>query len=160
MATTYRKSRIGQAEIETRALRLHPRLRNLLIMVDGKRDVGALQTLLAYDPAATLQELIAFGLVEPVPQRAATAAPAGGDPMPSSTHSTADGAAFQLTRKEAVRALNDALGPAAETTAISMERARTETELRPLLESAVKMIAALRGPAAGRAYAERFSAKS
>ncbi len=177
MATTYRKSRIGQAEIETRALRLQPRLRNLLIMVDGKRDAGALQALLAYEPAAALQELLAFGLIEAVQQRATTTAQvsataaaaatspatstlvAGADSLPSTAHRALDGAAFATLRKEAVRALNDTLGPPAESTAISMERARNETELRPLLQRAANMIAALRGPAAGRAFTERFLSK-
>lgn len=156
MATPYRKSRIGQAEIETRALRLPPRLRSLLIMVDGKRDVDALQALLAYGPAEALQELLAFGLIEAVPQRAPTPTPTPTDSLPSSPHSTLDGAAFARWRQDAVRAVNDALGPAAESTAISMERARSEAELRPLLDRAANMIAALRGPATGRAFAARF----
>lgn len=156
MATIYRKTRIGQAEIETRALRLLPRLRNLLIVVDGKRDEAALQALLGYPPAAALNELLSFGLVEAVQQRAPALASAGGDSVPSTQPTPLGAAAFNLLRKEAVRALNEALGPAAETLAIRMEKATSEAELRPLLQRAAQMLAAVRGAAAGRAYADRF----
>lgn len=156
MATIYRKTRIGQAEIETRALRLLPRLRSLLIVIDGKRDEAALQALLGYPPAAALNELLSFGLVEAVQQRTPAMASAGGDSV-SSTQPAALGApAFKLLRQEAVRAFNDALGPAAETLAIRMEKATSEAELLPLLERAAQMMAAVRGAAAGRAYADRF----
>lgn len=163
MATIYRKSRIGQAEIETRALRLLPRLRNLLIIVDGRRDVEALQAMLGYAPTDALNELLSYGLIETVPQRAGSQTPAPTETAPPATASTPpaalDTAALEQLRKDAVRALNDALGPAAETTAIRMERARSEAELRTLVQRAADMIAGVRGNAAGRAYAERFQPK-
>ena len=163
MATIYRKTRIGQAEIETRALRLLPRLRNLLIIIDGKRDAAALQGMLGYEPAAALNELLAYGLIEPSQQRMVptvdAVAVAAANAAPSTQPPALDAAAFSQLRKEAVRALNDALGPAAETTAMRMEKAQTEAELQPLLERAAGMVAAVRGGAAGRAYAQRFVAK-
>lgn len=158
MATIYRKSRAGQAEIETRALRLPPRLRNLLIMIDGRRDSDALQALLAYAPAAALQELLTHGLIEVASQRAGTPTQVPTEGAGPTTASMPAVALEQL-RKDAVRALNDALGPHAETIAIRMERALTEAELRALIERAVQMIAGVRGSAAGRAYAARFLAQ-
>lgn len=160
MATIYRKTRIGQAEIETRALRLSPRLRSLLIIIDGRRDVVALQSLLGYEPAAALGDLLAFGLIEAAHQRSASLASAGGDSLPSTQPAPLDAVAFNKLRQEAVRALNDALGPAAEATAIRMEKAHSEAELRPLLDRAASMVAAVRGGDAGRAYAERFAGKN
>ncbi len=159
MATIYRKTRIGQAEIETRALRLLPRMRNLLIIIDGRRDVEALQTLLGYEPAAALKELLGYGLIEAVPHRTPSLAGAAADSLPSTQPAALNTAALQQLRQEAVRALNEALGPAAETTAIRLERARTETELRALLERAASMISAVRGGDAGRAYTDRFLPK-
>lgn len=167
MATIYRKSRIGQAEIETRSLRLLPRLRNLLIIVDGRRDVEALQALLGYVPTDALNELLSYGLIEALPPRAdlpaAAPLPAPADATPKASPSTRpaalNAAALEQLRRDAVRALNDTLGPAAETTAIRMERARTEAELRTLVERAADMIASVRGRAAGRAYAERYAVK-
>ncbi len=157
MATFFRKTRIGQAEIETRALRLLPRLRNLLIIIDGRRDVEALQSLLGYAPATALQELLAYGLIEAVEQYPPSLAAAGGHLMTPTPPTTLDAAALAVLRKAAVRALNDALGPAGETLAIRMERSHTEAELRPLLERAAALVASVRGSAAGRAYAERFA---
>ena len=78
MTIFYRKTRIGQAEIETRALRLPPRLRNLLIIIDGRRDVEAVQALLGYAPAMALQELLAYGLIEAAEQRLSPPAAADG----------------------------------------------------------------------------------
>jgi hypothetical protein len=157
MATFYRKSRIGQAEIETRALRLLPRLRNLLIIIDGRRDVHALQALLGYEPGAALQELLGYGLIEAVDAPLPGAAP--GATLPAKSPAAPDPAAFDSLRKAAVRALNDALGPSGETLAIRMEGAATAAELRPLLQRAAALVASVRGSAAGRAYAERFTAQ-
>jgi hypothetical protein len=190
MGTIYRKTRIGQDEIETRALRLLPRMRGLLIVVDGRRDEAELQALLGYEPSAALRELLAYGLIETVSARGASAPNAGpgtdaraganntaAAPMPvaaaapgafpssTETRSTApdaavapafDPATFEQLRKVAVRALNDTLGPAAETAALRMERAATEAEWRAALEKAVSLIATVRGAAAGRAFAARF----
>ncbi len=156
MAPIYRKTRIGQAEIETRALRLLPRLRNLLIIIDGRRDADALQALLGYAPAQALNELLGYGLIEAGAQRASSLAAAGGDSPPSTQAAPFEASAFAELRQAAVRALNDALGPAGETLAIRMERARSEAELRPLLERAAALVASVRGGGAGRAYAERF----
>lgn len=160
MITFYRKTRIGQAEIETRALRLLPRLRNLLIIIDGRRDAEALQALLGYAPATGLQELLAYGLIEAVAQRMSTPAVAGGNAVPSTQVATSDAAAFTALRKAAVRALNDALGLAGETLAIRMERSPTEAELRPLLQLAVALVGSARGAAAGRSFAERFPGRN
>lgn len=156
MTTFYRKTRIGQTEIETRALRLLPRLRSLLIIIDGRRDAAALQALLGYAPATALQELLGYGLIEAVAQHMLAPAAAGGNSVPSTPAATSDAAAFTALRKAAVRALNDALGPAGETLAIPMERSPTEAELRPLLQRAAALVGSVRGAAAGRAYAERF----
>lgn len=156
MTTFYRKTRIGQAEIETRALRLMPRLRNLLIIIDGRRDAEALQAMLGYAPATALQELLAYGLIEAVVQRMAEPATPGGDSVRLTPPAPSDAAAFAALRKAAVRALNDALGPAGETLAIRMERSQNEAELQPLLQRAAALVATARGAAAGRAYAERF----
>ncbi len=159
MGIIYRKTRIGQDEIETRALRLLPRMRALLIVVDGRRDEDDLQAMLGYAPQAALHELLAYGLIEAVGQRAPSALAAAGDAASSTQPSALDPATFAMLRKEAVRALNDALGPAAETTAIRMERASTETELRAALERAASTIAAVRGAAAAREFADRFMPK-
>src|SRR5258706_9128059 len=71
----YRKTALGHAEIANRKLKLHPRIRTMLIMIDGARaeaemraeaqQVGA--------PAEFIEQLAALGLIEKV--RTAAAAP-------------------------------------------------------------------------------------
>jgi hypothetical protein len=55
-----------------------------------------------------------------------------------------------------VRALNELLGPAAESLAIKMEKARYLEELTPLLAQAAQAVANMRGRGAAEAYAKRF----
>jgi len=72
MATIYRKTAKGQAEIETRAHRLPPRLRSALILVDGRRSDEELQRLILVQPQQMLQQLDAQGFIEVIGIAAAT----------------------------------------------------------------------------------------
>ena len=58
-----------------------------------------------------------------------------------------------------VRALNDALGPAAETIALRIERTRNMAELQPQLMQGAQAVANMRGRAAAEAYAAKFLAQ-
>lgn len=161
MPTLFRKTAKGQAEIETRAHRLPPRLRGLLILVDGKRDLAGLAALVPQQAEALLQELVTQGFVESF--EAAGGAPAAPRAAPAAAPTTAAAPApavadFDKLRREAVRALTDAAGPAAETVALRMEKARTLEELRPLFGQAAQVLANMRGRAAAEAYAARFPA--
>jgi hypothetical protein len=158
MALIYRKSAKGLSEIETRAHRLPPRLRSALIVVDGRRDVNELRPLILQQPDETLAALAEQGFIEAVgesapPPPAPVAAPA---PAPAPTPAAAAGSDFDATRRAAVRALNDLIGPAAETIAMKMEKARNLSELMPLLTQAAQAVAAMRGRAAAEAFAQRF----
>jgi DNA-binding transcriptional MocR family regulator len=161
MSVAFRKTTKGQAEIETRAHRLSPRLRALLIMVDGKRDLAALSAMVPPPAQAALDELLAQGFVEQVPG-AAPAAPGAAASSATAVAAAArvssrSAAALDTLRREAVRALNDAAGPAAEAVAMRLEKAQGAEELRPLIALAARTVANLRGRAAGEAYAERFN---
>lgn len=172
MPTLFRKTAKGQAEIETRAHRLTPRLRGLLILVDGKRDLAGLAALVAQHAEALLQELVAQGFVEIFESAAApTGATAVVGPSASATAAaaataTATAAAispaasasadFEKLRRDAVRAFTDVAGPAAETVALRMEKARTVDELRPLLAQAAQVLNSMRGRAAAEAYLAKF----
>ena len=59
-------------------------------------------------------------------------------------------------RKEAVRALNDLLGPQAEGLAIKLEKVTDVGELRTLLERAVTYISTARGGGPAAQFANRF----
>ena len=159
MPTIFRKTAKGLAEIDTRAHRLPPRSRSMLILVDGKRDVEDLKALVTVQAEECLQALSDQGFIEavgetvrnaPVMTAAAPAAPA------APTHAASSAVDVDGLRRAAVRALNDALGPGAETLAIRLERARTLEELRPLFAQGAKLLAAARGQAAAAAFAERF----
>jgi hypothetical protein len=154
MPLIYRKTAKGLSEIETRANRLPPRLRSALIVVDGKRNVAELRPLIL-QPDETLAALAEQGFIEAI--REAAPPP----PPPAAAPAAAAGAAgnpndFEQTRRAAVRALNDLLGPAAESLAIKIEKARNLAELTPLLTQAAQSVANMRGRGAAEAFAKRF----
>lgn len=154
MPVIYRKTAKGQDEIATRAHRLQPRLRQALILVDGKRSDEDCARLL---PQAdeVLRALIdggfveAAGVVAPAPVRVEAATPAPPAPPPAPPFGDA-------LKREIVRSLNDQLGPMAETLAIKVERVRSAEELRAVLEQAQRALRDMRGSAAARAFAERY----
>ncbi|MBL8307835.1 MAG: hypothetical protein JNM33_14150 [Rubrivivax sp.] len=154
MPLIYRKTAKGLAEIETRAHRLPPRLRSALILVDGRRDVNDLRPMILQQPEETLAALAEQGFIEAVGESAPSPARPPSPPAPPPPAPA--GSDFDGTRKAAVRALTDLLGPAAETAAIKMEKARDFAELMPLLTQAAQSIAVMRGRAAAEAFARRF----
>ncbi len=150
MATTYRKTAKGQTEVETRANRLQPRLRQVLILVDGRRSneefakmLPAAPELLAELEAGQFIEVVAVSLdklaTRPAPPQAA--------PPPPRT--------FEQRRSMAVRSFIDQVGPMSEALAMKMERSSTLAELRPLLELARSIIANARGAQAAADFAAR-----
>jgi len=158
MPVIYRKTAKGQDEIATRAHRLQPRLRQALILVDGKRSDEDCARLL---PQAdeVLRALIdggfveAAGVVAPAPVRVEAATPAAPAAAPAAPPAPPFGDAL---KREIVRSLNDQLGPMAETLAIKVERVRSAEELRAVLEQAQRALRDMRGSAAARAFAERY----
>lgn len=163
MSTVYRKTAKGQSEIETRAHRLPPRLRGALILVDGRRSDEELAKLIPAEPQATLAHLLDEGFIEPVSATPAPAAPVDrstsvrpterqASPPPAATREVP----VEALRRDAVRFLNDQLGPAAEFLALRIERARSVSELRPLLATAVQTLRGARGAAVAETFAARF----
>ncbi len=166
MATLHRKTAKGVAEMETRAHRLPPRLRGALILVDGKRSDTELRSLLLQQPDETLAALREQGFIEVAAEVAppasarpvAAPAPAAVASKAAAGATAAPGADFERLRRDAVRTLNDLIGPASDTLAIRMERSRDLDELRPLLLLAVQSVANMRGRQAAADYAARFGA--
>ena len=64
MPTIYRKTAKGQTEIETRAHRLAPRFRSLLILVDGRRTDVDLEKLMPQAGQQALDALVEGGFIE------------------------------------------------------------------------------------------------
>ena len=179
MATIYRKTAKGHSEIETRALRLSPRLRSALILIDGRRSDDDVHKLIASQPEETLRLLSEQGFIEIIaitqdapsgrqgaPAPAAAAAftsprlPASASADAASAASSAPANAtparsFETTRSQAVRLFTDLVGPMAEALAIKMERTRSADELRPLVQTAQTIIGNARGGQAAADYAAK-----
>ena len=66
--TVYRKTALGVAEVQERKLKLNPRLRTMLILVDGTLDEAALRDNAAQlgAPDDFLAKLLEAGLIEPI----------------------------------------------------------------------------------------------
>ena len=164
MSIVYRKTVKGVAEIETRAHRLVPRLRGALILVDGKRSDDELNLLVGGDAATTLASLHSDGFIEvlatlaerPV-DRASDRAPERAADRRSSADASASSRGFETLRRDAVRSLNDQLGPAGETIALELERAKTPADLQRLLLLGAQVLRDFRGVAAAEAFAARFT---
>jgi hypothetical protein len=169
MPTIFRKTAKGVAEIETRAHRLPPRMRSMLILVDGKRDDGDLRQLITQQAEETLQALAGQGFIEAVgetlaadvaqPASAAAAAPATPPTSPAAPTATTMTQDVNVVRKAAIRMLNEMLGPSADMLAVRMEKVRSMDELKPLLGQAAKLILAARGRAPAEAFAAMFPAE-
>lgn len=161
MATIYRKTEKGQAEIETRLFRLMPRLRTALILVDGRRSDTELAKLIPGDPAQSLQALLDEGfidvvaLVEPRPALRPTPTQGMGEPPPRQSAS-ARSPAVEQRRREATRALTDQVGPVAEELAMRMEKCHDWAQLLPVLQLAQQVIRNARGASAAADFAARY----
>lgn len=158
MATTYCKTAKGVTEIETRAFRLTPRLRSTLILLDGKRTLDELRTLVSQGLDENLEALHQGGFIEAVavpdpvrPQRSA--------PAPRPAPPAGPSADFLAARREVLRTINEQLGPVAESLAIKMERTTSEAEFRPLLATAAQLLFQVRGAQAAQAFRARFMAE-
>lgn len=167
MATIYRKTAKGQTEIETRALKLAPRFRSLLILVDGRRSDRELAALMPQAGTEALQALAEGGFITAIgltadtpppgtvrPAAAPPAAPAA--PAAPPAPASAPAMPFEQRRREAVRMLIDQVGPMAESLAMRMEKARDADELQPLLVTAAQIMANTRGRAVAAEFSRRF----
>lgn len=163
MATIYRKTDKGRAEIETRAFRVPPRLRNALILVDGQRSSDDLCKMILQQAEETLAALAADGFIEaiaaapaPVPPARPAAVPTGTAPTAAAPLPRANAVNFETRRRDVVRALTDLVGPVSESLALKMEKARDEAGLRPLLDAARQLVENTRGTATASSFAARY----
>lgn len=121
----YHKSAKGTEAIATRQHGLGPKLRSMLILIDGKRSFEELVRLSAMlgDTEELLGQLLDQGFIEPVAAPARAAAPPVTAPLAPAP------AAAPITLTEAQRfvsrRLTDLLGPNAEELCLKIEAART-----------------------------------
>jgi hypothetical protein len=161
----YRKSAKGLDEIQNRTNRLAPRLRQVLIMVNGQKALGVLaaEASALGDIAQYLSELEAQGLVEkisddPMPRSNAPAAPLlpGGNPRTQAepAPSGADPADFDALRSYLAKSLLDHLGSFASEKLDNLRRCKHMWQLQGQIEECAKAIES----AAGKEKASQFLA--
>jgi len=158
MSIIYRKTAKGLAEIETRVYKLTPRLRSVLIMVDGKRTDAELAQMLP-QAGEVLASLLQEDFISEIARLATPPSPPPAPPPnPERTVIRGPQPTFEAMRRDLLRAFNDRLGPAGESMAIRLETARNETEFRALLPAAVQLVATLQGRDAAEAFSARINA--
>jgi hypothetical protein len=147
MATIFRKTDKGQAEVETRAHRLSPRLRSALILVDGKRSSDELRKLIAQQADDTLAALSDQGFIEVAAESRAAGASSGG------------ARDFDGVRRQLVREFTELTGPLGEAMALRLEKAGDRQALRGLLAAAGEYVIGVRGASAANDFVQRYAEK-
>ncbi len=141
----------GSAEITSRSGALSPAQRRLLILIDGTRDVDQLAAMLPPGIQESLRALQAGGYVallgQGMPGHEPFDAAPNASSIPESEMTSVDEA-----KQRAVRALNELLGPAADSLAIAIEAALSGDELRPLIREAERLIRSAHGATAAQGF--------
>ncbi|MBN9369748.1 MULTISPECIES: hypothetical protein [unclassified Hydrogenophaga] len=129
----FSKTEQGREALSSRPSGLGPRLRSLLIMVDGKRSVADFDKLLGADAAPLLEQLAGQGWVQgegAAPDGVATGDGVAPAPAPADA---APALPFAEARRLVVRFVNDQLGPMGEPLALRIEGCKTLADLQALL---------------------------
>lgn len=142
----YRKSVKGAEAIASRTLA--GKLRTLLILVDGKKNVAALRGLAAGlgAPDQLLEQLETEGFIEAAP--GAVSAPSAAPAVPSADV----GKALPKVKVLATHLLVEALGPLADDVCLKIEAARDVPHFIETMKLAYAVVREVRGQGA----AERF----
>jgi hypothetical protein len=162
------KSPKGINEISTRAAGLNPRLRQLLILLDGKRAVHELAKMLpTLNVPEALGALIGEGFAEnlsegsaqPITSSASSPAPA----PPAAPPSMAQGILSPgsgLSERDAImrtaRLVTEKMGPNADSLALRIEKCKTITELQMMVPQILGAIEATLGKSAAADFASRL----
>lgn len=156
----FQKTGKGADELRTRRHGLSPRLRQLLILVDGKRDFAELSRML---PGPELVEQLAqlerggfvsrpFDVPGPEAGEGAVAVPEPAAPPPPPAED------LRALRARVTRALLDTIGPNGDDLAIRIERARSVDELRALLPAVLSVVEACGGRSGVDGFLQRCGA--
>ena len=151
---TYRKSGAGAEALASRSAALTPRLRSLLILVDGKRRCDELAGLgQAFgDGEQLLAQLAELGFIEPLQAPAASGGPTGAGPAVAAAPAPAKVPLAQAQR-QAVRKLNDLLGPAAEDLCLRIEATRNPQEFAAAIARAEGTLRQFASPQVAQQFA-------
>ncbi|WP_439519715.1 hypothetical protein [Hydrogenophaga sp.] len=162
--TLFVKTDQGREALTSRPPGLGPRLRSLLIMVDGKRAVAELDKLSGGEGSAAplLEQLVAAGWVELVEVATAPApAVAGAAPAPAEAPEAValPPLPFSEARRMMVRFLNDQLGPMGEPLAMRVEACKTPVDLLTVLPRIRDGLSNLKGAATLQRFDQELVAR-
>jgi len=145
--TVFRKTPQGQAELAQRRGDLPPRMRSVLVMVNGIDAAARLMERLGGDVLATLEALLQRGLIEPAAAAAKAGAaaaprpraaqPPGASPAPATAPAGADEAQqrMRLATRQLIQILLPHFGPDAPRIAQGAVAATTPAEFNQALEA-------------------------
>jgi hypothetical protein len=136
---TYRKTALGLAEIKDRKLKLSPRLRTMLILVDGAQTEEMLQegAVGVGAPPDFIAQLITAGLIERVggaPEPAARPVPAAASRAPEPRANDAF-SRFREAKAFMNSTIVDAMGLKSFMFTMKLERANSLAELEELVDA-------------------------
>ncbi len=153
----YHKTSKGMESIANRQSGLGPRLRSLLIMIDGKRNFSDLSALTG-ECEALLEQLAQDGMIEPVGGTTpAAAGPASSwpDSQAATTPAPLAVASLPEAKKVATRLLVELLGPTSEVLCMKIESAGKLADFVTAVKRARDIVRDVKGAAT----AERFIAE-
>lgn len=177
--TLFAKTDQGREALTSRPPNLGPRLRSLLIMVDGKRPVGEIDKLLGGEGSAAplLEQLQAAGWVAqvdaagyPVLHAIGSAAQAAApdqatvsadlsSPVAVANAAPAPTLPFSEARRMVVRFINDQLGPMGEPLAMRIEACKTPADLQIALPRIRDGLKNFKNSATVRRFDEELAAR-
>ena len=155
----YRKTALGSNEITSRKLKLNPRVRTMLILIDGLQPEFILREEAAKvgAPAGFLEELAALGLIEKAGRAAAPAAGAAAKGAVPQVEATGDEfSRFRAAKDFMNITIVDALGIKSFFFTLKLERAGTRADLRELAPAYREAIAKADGDAQAKVLAARL----
>jgi hypothetical protein len=151
----YRKSEKGSEAIATRGHGVVGKLRMLLILVDGKKNVDELTRIAeGMGESVTLLKLLeAEGLIE----LASASAPAG--PASAQGAAVASGADIGRAKSLATRLLVELLGPNADDLAMRIEAAKDVPQFVEAMKRAYAVVRDVKGQAAADTFGAAIEAQ-
>jgi hypothetical protein len=159
----YRKTALGASEITSRKLKLNPRVRTMLILIDGAQPEFILreEAVKVGAPPVFLDELLDLGLIEKAGRAArigpAASAPAANAPSAEGpTRADEEFARFRAAKDFMNVTIVDALGLKSFFFTLKLERAGTRADLRGLAGAYREAIAKADGDAQAAVLARRL----
>ena len=151
----YHKTAKGTEAIANRHSGLPPKLRSLLIMVDGKRSYNELAVLgsVLGDCEALLSQLADDGLIEGAGSAAPTAAAA--DLMEATTPAVLVATSLPEAKRFASHLLMDMLGPTSDVLCMKIEEAHDMAEFVTAVKRARDIVRDIKGGHAAERFVEQ-----